>query len=184
MFSTLLLSLLASPTAGEAPMSVQIRQGPMPAENIYLRPGHKNSDDRMFPDIAIGALSIDGDTLFVQVTNKGRAWTHAPIQVAARAEAGGVKSDLAQVRVEQQLKSGETRWVAVKGFSFKTAANSPAVFALENASAVSAVARLLPTTAGSLDRSGQGCGECNRESDQGNNVLTLGGSAIAHGRPN
>lgn len=157
-------------------------QGPMPAENIYLRPGHKGSDDRMFPDIAIGALRIDGDTLYVRVTNKGHVPTGTFTLIAARAQVGGMTSDLAQARTGR-LAAGENRWVAIKGFSVKTASNSAPVFALANASQVSAVARLLPSSAGTLDRSGQGCGDCAADADESNNSLTLSGDAIGHGKP-
>jgi hypothetical protein len=183
MLSALIIGLAAAPMAREMPRIEPFKQGPMPAENIYLRPGHKNSDDRMFPDIAIGALSVDGDTLYVKLINKGRSRTETPIQIAARAEANGVRSDLAQLRIEGQLKAGESKWVALHGFSFKTASTSAPVFALENATVVSAAARLLPSTAGALSRSGQGCGACTTESDASNNMLTLAGSALGHGRP-
>jgi hypothetical protein len=169
------------PVPREVPMTREF-VGPTPVENIWLRPGHKNSDDRMFPDIAIGQLQIDGDTLYVKLINRGHGATQAQTLVVARAEAGGVKSDLAQVRTGK-LTAGESRWVPVKGFSFRTASTAESVFALANASVVSAAARLLPSTAGALDRSGQGCGDCTVEMDEANNVLTLAGDAIKHGRP-
>jgi hypothetical protein len=156
--------------------------GPMQAENIYLRPGHAYSDDRMFPDIAIGALSVDGDTLYVQLTNKGRSRTEVPIQIAARANAGSVKSQLAEARTGP-LKAGESRWVAIHGFSVRTAATTPVVFALANATAVSAVARMLPPPGSSLDRSGQQCGDCTQDADQTNNSVIVTADALKHGKP-
>src|SRR5215213_3017941 len=90
--------------------------GPTAVNFGTLSQPHRYSDDRMFPDIAIGALSIDGDTLYVQVTNKGRSPTRASTLVVARAQSAGARSDLAQARTGR-LAPGETRWVAVKGFS-------------------------------------------------------------------
>jgi len=156
--------------------------GPTALEWRTMSQPHANSDDRMFPDIAIGALSIDGDTLYVQLTNKGRSGTQTGALVAARAVAGGMKSDLIEVKTGR-LAPGETRWVPLKGFSVKTASTNGTVFALANATVVSAVARLLPSSAGTLDRSGQGCGECTTEMDDSNNTLTLSGAAIKHGAP-
>jgi hypothetical protein len=157
-------------------------RGPMPAENTYLRPGHKNSDDRMFPDIAIGELKVDGDTLYVRVQNKGGSATPGPVLVAARAEENGSKTGLVEQRTAKLL-AGEARWVPLRGFSVKTAATSPAVFALESAGTVSAVARLMPSSAPVLDRSGQTREVGTRETDETNNSLTLAGTAIGHGRP-
>jgi hypothetical protein len=175
----------ALPAAPPMPHEVPMRRefvGPTPGENHTLSMPHPNSDDRMFPDIAIGALQIDGDTLYVRLINRGSGPAQVPIVVAARAKIGGVATDLAQARTGK-LMAGESRWVQVKGFSMKTAATNAPVFALENAGAVSAIARLVPSSAGVLDRSGQGCGECTAEMDLANNSVTLAGTAIKHGRP-
>jgi flagellar basal body L-ring protein FlgH len=193
MFAGLLLALapaagvpLVSPVMPASPEFPHIRepniQGPTPYENHSLSQPHPNSDNRMFPDIALKALKVDGDTLYVQLTNKGRSATQSTTLVAARAVANGMKSDLAQARTGR-LAAGESRWVPVKGFSVRTASTSGAVFALSNATLVSAAARILPSAAGTLDRSGQGCGSCTAEADESNNELTRSGAAIEHGRP-
>jgi hypothetical protein len=57
------------------------------------------------------------------------------------------------------------------------------VFALETASAVSAVARMIPSSAHVLDRSGQTGDMGTDDADETNNSLTLAGSAIQHGLP-
>lgn len=180
-----LLILLASPAPAifiPEPIIREIRQGPTPFAERTLSQPHPNSDDRMFPDLAIKDLRIDGDTLYVRVANQARGATQVPVLVAARALSNGARSDLAQVRTTR-LAGGESRWVALKGFSIRTASTAQPVFALANASAVSAVARLVPSTAGMLDRSGRGCQECVTEMDETNNVLTLSGAAIGHGAP-
>jgi hypothetical protein len=136
----------------------------------------------MFPDIAVGAFRIDGDTLYVRVLNKGQAATPGPVLVAARAAEKGAKTDLIQQRTARLLP-GETRWVPLRGFSVKTAATSPMIFALETASAVSAVARMIPSSTPVLDRSGQTREMGTDDADETNNSLTLAGSAIQHGQP-
>jgi hypothetical protein len=191
MFAALLIALAPAaelPATPAVPREMPfIREphvaGPTAVQFGTLSQPHRYSDDRMFPDIAIGALSIDGDTLYVQVTNKGRSPTRASTLVVARAQSAGARSDLAEARTGR-LAPGETRWVAVKGFSMKTPSKSGPVFALGNASAVSAAARLLPSSSGMLDRSGQGCGDCSAEMGEDNNQLTLSAAAIKHGRPN
>lgn len=176
----LLLMLAAAPMtpiAPPEPIIREIRQGPMPGENIYLRPGHKNSDDRMFPDIAVKAMRIDRDTLYVELVNQGRGSARVPILVVARAEADGIRSEAVETRTPR-LNSGESRWVPLKGFAMKSASLASPVFDLASASTVSVAARLLPSTAGALDRSGQGCGDCSTDSDESNNLLTLHGDSI------
>jgi hypothetical protein len=193
MFTALLIALAPGPMAvpvmstpiipRDMPFIREPRvAGVTPGENHTLSQPHPNSDDRMFPDIAIKDLKIDGDTLYVRLANLGRGGARVPILLAARAMAGGVKSDVAQIRTNR-LAAGETRWVPIKGFSVKTAATAPSVFALANATAVSAAARLVPSSAGTLDRSGQGCGDCTSEIDETNNVLTLSGEALKRGKP-
>jgi hypothetical protein len=191
MLSILFLALAApAPQAWLAPPASLPREVPMRREFVGVTPGenhtlsmpHRNSDDRMFPDIAIGELRIDGDRLYAKVVNCGRSQTHGPILVAARAEASGVRSDLAQAHTGR-LDPGQSRWVPLSGFSVKTAATTAHVFALQNATVVSATARLLASGAGALDRTGQGCGTCTRELDETNNTLTASGAGIKHGRP-
>jgi len=192
MFVPLLLALAPAPALPVMTLPMIPRETPVmreprvagvtPLENRTLSQPHANSDNRMFPDIAIKDLRIDGDTLYVRLANHGRGAAQMPILVTARAIAGGVRSDLAQVRTGR-LMAGESRWVSIKGFSVRTAATTPSVFALSNASTISAVARLLPSTAGMLDRSGEGCGECTSEADETNNALTLSGAALKYGRP-
>jgi hypothetical protein len=181
----LLFILAAAPAASMSPPTPMMRETrilPMPAEWHTLSQPHPNSDDRMFPDIAVKDMRIDGDTLYVQLLNKGRGGSRVPIEVIARAASNGVKSDEIQIRTPG-LAAGESRWVALKGFSIKSASIAAPVFDLASASAVSAAAWLLPSTASSLDRSGQGCGECTTDSDEKNNILNLNGNSIARGRP-
>jgi hypothetical protein len=182
------LMAAASPAMPSIPEStinlLEIRQGPMSAENTWLRPAHPGGPDdgRMFPDIAIGTFRINGDTLYVRILNKGQSPTPGPVLVAARAAENGAKTDLIQQRTARLLP-GEARWVPLRGFSVKTAATSPMVFALESASAVSAVARIMPSSATGLDRSGQTRDMGADDADETNNSLTLAGSAIQHGQP-
>jgi hypothetical protein len=89
---------------------------------------------------------------------------------------------LAEARTGR-LSPGESRWVPLKGFSVRTASTHGAVFSLSGAMTVSAAVRLVPSSAGALDRSGDGCGECTLEMKDSNNQLTLSGAAILHGKP-
>jgi hypothetical protein len=180
MFGSVILALMAPGFGDRSVVFESNRQGPMQAQNIYLLPGGPQFKDPI-PDLAVMDLRILGDTLYVQVKNEGGRARVAAL-VSARAEVNGVRTELATVRTTQ-LKGGETRWVPVRGFSFKTAANSPTVLALENASSVSATARLVPSTAGSMDRTGNGCGDCSTDANESNNELTLGGQAIKRGKP-
>ena len=182
MFDAVIL-LLATPVIAERVLVIEPnRQGPTAPENTFLRPPHPNSDEAA-ADIAVQDLRIDGDTLYVRVANKSRTRSRVPVLVSARAQSSAVKSEIAQVKVPQ-LKGGEARWVALSGFAFKTAAaGASPVFALDSAGSVTAAARLVPRTARTLDRSGKGCGSCDADADQSNNMLTLGGSAIKRGRP-
>ena len=180
-----MLLLLAAQVSSEphpVPFMREIRQGPMPFQERTMSQPHRFSDDRMFPDIAIGALSIDGDTLYVQLTNRGLSATRTNAMVVARAQSNGMVSDLAETRTGR-LSPGETRWVPLKGFSVRTASTHGAVFSLSGATTVSAAVQLVPSSAGALDRSGDGCGECTLEMKDGNNQLTLSGPAILHGKP-
>lgn len=191
MFVPLLLALAPAPaTAAQVPSQPRempfIREprvaGPTPFEWRTMSQPHPNSDDRMFPDIAVKGMRIDGDTLYVQVVNQGRGSARTPILIVARAAENGMKSDEVQARTDR-LAAGESRWVPLRGFSVKSASLVAPVFQLASASAVSAAAWLMPSTSGTLDRSGQGCGECTDDADQSNNLLTLSGQAIARGLP-
>ena len=103
--------------------------------------------------------------------------------VAAQAEENGGKTALVEQRTARLLP-GEARWVPLRGFSIKTAGATPAAFALRSASAVAAVARLMPSGTSALDRSGQSREVGTAETDEANNSLTLAGSSIEQGRPN
>jgi hypothetical protein len=186
MLSTLFLAFAAQAAAAGMPESTvllrELYQGPMPAENIWLRPAHAGSDERMFPDIAIGELRIDGDTVYVRVLNKGRSATPGPVLVAARVDENGSKSGTVEQRTAKLL-ANEARWVPLRGFSVKIAASVPTVFALESATSVAAVAHMLPSSTGVLDRSGQTRNADTTDLDESNNALTATGSALKHGRP-
>src|SRR5438445_13708193 len=94
MLSPFILFALAAPAAATPPQTPlppalpirELFQGPMPVSDKVLPPRHANSDERMFPDIAIGEMKVDGDTLYVRVLNKGASSTPGPVLVAARAE--------------------------------------------------------------------------------------------------
>jgi hypothetical protein len=160
--------------------TVDPSQGAMPGENSALAPPHKGSDDRMFPDIEIGALRIDGDTLYVQVRNIGKSPSQGSVLVSARASDSGMRSEPVQARTAR-LQPGETRWVSLRGFSVKTASNTSPVFALASATSIAASAQLLPVSA-QLDRSGQARQET-ADGDENNNSLVVEGSAIGRGAP-
>lgn len=171
-----------APMVPAEPIMREIRILPMPYEWHTLSQPHPNSDDRMFPDIAVKDMRIDGDTLYVKVANQGRSSASAPIMVIARATENGTKTEEVRTRTDR-LNAGESRWVSLKGFAIKSASLASPVFQLASASAVSAAAWLLPSTSGTLDRSGQGCGECSADVDASNNILTLTASSIRHTSP-
>ena len=156
----------------------------MPAENHTLSMPHRNSDDRMFPDLAVKDLRIDGSTLFVLVTNLGHSRAYGPIRVAGRAEAGGVRSEAVPARTGT-LRPGESRWVALSDFSVKAAAVGSAVplVTLQDASVVSAAVMQVAPAAPAFDRSGQGCETCTQEVNQANNGLTMAATVVKRGRP-
>jgi hypothetical protein len=188
MLVPLLLAL--APAAEVAPAPVRevplMREprvaGPTAFEWRTMSQPHPNSDDRMFPDIAVKDMRIDGDTLYVRLANQGRRPSQAPIMIVVRAAENGMKTDEVRTRTNR-LAAGESRWVALKGFAIKSASIATPVFDLASASAVSAAAWLLPSSAGTLDRTGQGCGECTADADETNNVLTLQAAAIGRGAP-
>ena len=191
MLIPLLLALAAAPPA-IAPLPSQPREmptmreprvaGPTAFEWRTMSQPHPNSDDRMFPDIAIGDMRIVGDTLYVELVNQGRGSARTPIAVVARAAENGMKSEEVQARTSR-LAAGEKRWVPLKGFAVKTAAMASPVFDLSSAEIVSAAAWLLPSSAGALDRSGQGCGDCAADANPSNNMLTLRADAISRTMP-
>ena len=191
MLVPLLLAMAPAPPAAaiapapmrEMPMMREPRvAGPTAFEWRTMSQPHPNSDDRMFPDIAVKDMRIAGDTLYVRLANQGRRASQVPVMLVARAAENGMKTDEVRVRTGR-LAAGESRWVALKGFSVKSASISAPVFDLASASAVSAAAWLLPSSAGALDRSGEGCGECTADADETNNILTLKGASIGRGPP-
>lgn len=187
-----LLLVLAPATAAVSQAPAQPRETPMMREPRVAGPTafewrtmsqpHPNSDDRMFPDIAVKDMRVAGDTLYIRLVNQGRGAARSSILVVARAAENGVKSDEIQARTGS-LAAGESRWVPLRGFAVKAAAISAPVFDISSAEIVSAAAWLLPSTAGALDRSGQGCNECSIDADTSNNVLTLRGDAIGRSSP-
>ena len=167
-----LLLLAAAAEPGNPPVHplLEIVRLPTAAENIYLRPGHANSDDRMFPDIAVKDMRIDGDTLYVLVKNQGGRSARG-IQVTAQAEGNGAKSDAAPARLAN-LPAGKSKWVTIGKFKI----------VLADASLVSAAAKLPAATPAALDRSGGGCDGCS-DLNETNNSLTEEASSIARGKP-
>ena len=161
-------------------LTVDPRQGPMPAENIWLRPGHINSDDRMFPDMAVKDLRVDGETLYVLVKNEGQLGTPTTVRLSAHAQTAGARSNASANA--GKFKAGESRWVKLSGFEVKTASTSGPVFALDGASMVTASATLPPVVPSALDRSGQGCNRC-ADLNERNDRLVLEGMAIRRGKP-
>lgn len=144
-------------------------QGPTIGENRTMSQWHPGSDDRMFPDIAVKQLRIDGDTLYVLVTNQGGKSAQR-IQVQARAEANGLTSDAAPARLTA-LTAGESKWVPLGHFKV----------ALADAGVVSAAVRM-PAAAAALDRSGQGCDACT-DVNPANDSLTAPVASVARGKP-
>jgi hypothetical protein len=161
---------LAALAQDEGPIFTGIdpAQGPTIGENRTLSQWHPGSDDRMFPDIAVKDLRIDGDTLYVLVTNEGRK-NAARVQVTARAESKGARSGAASARLPT-LSAGESKWVSLGHFTV----------ALADASVVSAAVRLPAPVA--LDRSGQGCDAC-ADVNQANDSFSAAPSSIARGKP-
>ena len=147
----------------------EIRQGPTPYAEHTLSMPHKNMDDRMFPDIAVKDMRIDGNTLYVLVKNQGGSRARGPIRVVARAEANGVRSDAPPARLST-LSPGESRWVPLEHFKV----------ALADASRVSVAALAAPPPW--LDRSGQVCNQCTDLNEE-NNGLSAPSAAIGRGRP-
>ena len=159
--------------------------GPTAFEQRTLSQPHRNMDDRMFPDLAVRDLRLEGDRLYVLVVNEGGARSKGGIHVTAEVLANGGK--LTSAARSGSLKARESRWVALKGFSAKSAAaGGGPVFALEDASSVSALVIEIPAAGGTLDRSGQACDPalgCGGERNLANNGLRAEGRSIARGRP-
>lgn len=184
MMSTLLLGLFAA--AQSLPEGVLVRdppQGPTPGENRTLSQWYPGADDRMFPDLAIKDLRIDGDILYVHVVNQGVTRADGPIWVDANAHSDGIKGEARPTRVGK-LMAGESRWVRVGQFSLKSASRSSSgpIFVLESADLISANIKQAAPATRTLDRTGQGCDRCH-EVDTSNNSLSMPGAAIGRGRP-
>ena len=188
MLDMLILALAAAVQAADPPIITRDPpQGAMPGENRTLSQPHPYATDRTFPDLAINGLRLDGDTLYVLVVNQGGARARGPIRVTARAESNGVGIEAAPARTAA-LKSGESRWVPLRQFSLKSAsaARSASVFALEDASVVSATVSLAPPISAAVDRTGQAClpsRGCVGESNEANNSVRAQGQSIPRGRP-
>ena len=183
MFATMLIALAGQvaapvvlPPQPRVPRDfpqIRERNGPTPWENHPLPPPHWKRGAQ--PDLAIKDVRIDRDTLYVLVTNQGKARAEGSIIVGARAESAGARHDAVPARVAR-LNAGESRWVAVRSF-----ATGPA-FALDKAKLVSAVVLLRPADV-ALDRSGQTCDTCAFEADETNNGFSAEQASIKHGRP-
>ncbi len=184
MFGMLILALAAvAQDRGPLFVNHDPPPGPRPAENHTLSQPHRNMDARMFPDLAVKDLRIDGDTLYVLVANQGGARSGGPIRVAAQAEVNGARIVAGPARIGR-LKGGETRWVPLNRFSVAAASIAgavPMLFALDDASVVLAEVSV-PAESASLDRTGQGC-DCVDEVDLSNNGVRADGKAITRGRP-
>ena len=138
--------------------------GPTIGENRTMSQWHPGSDNRMFPDVAVKDLRIDGDTLYVLIINQGGK-NAQKIQVSAKTQGASETARLTS------LTAGESKWVSLA--HFKTA--------LADASVVSAAVRLSAVPS-ALDRSGQGCDACT-DVNEANNSLSAPASSIARGRP-
>ena len=188
MLDLLLLALAAAVQNVDPPLITHDPpQGAMPGENRTLSQPHPYATDRTFPDLAINGLRLDGDTLYVLVVNQGGARARGPIRVTARAESQRARSEAAPARTAA-LKSGESRWVPVRQFSLKSASadRSQSVFALEDASLVSATVSLPPPISAAVDRTGQACRPsrgCVAELNEANNSVRAQGQSIPRGRP-
>ena len=179
MYVTLLLAFLAA-AQGQSEIIVgnDPSQGAMPGENRTLSQWHRNMDDRMFPDLAVKDMRMDGDTLHVLVTNQGGYRAEGPILVTANAVANGISGEAAPERLGS-LSAGKSRWVALRQFSLKAASSNRGgpVFALDGAYAVTATVRQSAAPAPALNRSGQSCDQC-REVNEANNSLSAEGAAL------
>lgn len=183
MPATLLLALLAAAQGNtDVRYGIDPPQGPMAGENRTLSQWHRNADDRMFPDLAVKEMRLDGDTLHVLVANEGGYRADGPILVTAHANANGIGGEAQPARLGR-LPAGESRWVALRHFSLKSAsATGGPVFVLGDASGITASVRQSATPASAINRSGQSCDRC-RELNEGNNSLSATSSQLQRGRP-
>ena len=187
MFDLLILALAAAAQDRQTIVIPDPPAGPMPGENRTLSQPHPYATARTFPDVAVKSLRIDGDTLYVLVANDGEARARGPILISAQAESNGARALAVPARIAGLL-SGQRRWVPLRNFSVKSAAanGTAAVFALEDASFVSASATLATPMSAAVDRTGQGClpsRGCVVEPNEANNSLRADGKAILRGRP-
>lgn len=185
MSATLLLAFLAAAAQGNPDIvyGLDPPQGPMAGENRTLSQWHRNADDRMFPDLAIKEMRLDGDTLHVLVANQGGYRADGPILVTARAVANGVNG-VAQPARLGRLPAGQSRWVALRHFQLKSASavRTGPIFVLGDANAIIASVRQSAPPAATLNRSGRSCETC-REQNEANNSLTGVGGQLKRGRP-
>ena len=165
MLDMLLLGLIGLvQDQGPTITTIDPPMGPTVGENRTLAQWHPDSDNRMFPDVAVKDLRIDGDTLYVLVSNQGGK-NAQKIQVSAKAQGATETARLAS------LPAGESKWVELGHFKE----------ALTDASVVSAAARL-SSVPSALDRSGQGCDLCT-DGNEANNSISTPAVSIARGRP-
>ena len=165
MLDVLLLGLAGlAQDQGPTITTIDPPMGPTIGENRTLSQWHPGSDDRMFPDVAVKDLRIDGNTLYVLVTNQGGKRAQK-VQVSAQANGATETARLAS------LTAGESKWVPLAHFKA----------ALADASVVSASARLSAVPS-ALDRSGQGCDACT-DANEANNSISAAASTITRGRP-
>ncbi|MBA3511366.1 hypothetical protein [Sphingomonas sp.] len=186
MFELLILALAAAGPDDGIRLGLDPRPGVTPGENRTLSQPHPNATARMFPDMAIKGLRIDGDTLYVLVANQGRTRARGPIRVIATAESNGATAESAPARIGP-LAAGHNRWVPLRDFAVKSAtAGRSLVFALEDARVVSATVRLSPAISAAVDRTGRAClpsRGCLLELDETNNSLRAEGRTVPRGRP-
>ena len=166
MLEVLLLGL-AGLTQDQGPTLTTIDppMGPTVGENRTLSQWHPGSDDRMFPDVAVKELRIDGDTLYVLVTNQGGK-SARKIQISAKSQGSSETARLAS------LPAGESKWVPLTHLRV----------ALADTNVISAAARLSAAVPEALDHSGQGCDACT-DVNEANNSISAPAGSIARGRP-
>ena len=190
MLDMLMLALAAAAAAQDLNPPILTHDPPpgvTPVENRTLSQPHPYATDRTFPDLAIKGIRIEGDTLYVLVANDGKARARGPIRITARAANDQFAVESAPARIGNLL-AGQSQWVPLRHFSVKSAsaARTASVFALEDASLVTAAVSLSPPISAAVDRSGQSCLSsrgCVREPNQANNLYRAEGDAIVRGRP-
>jgi hypothetical protein len=190
MLDMLILALAAAAAAQDPSPLLLTRDPPRgvtPVENRTLSQPHPYATDRTFPDLAVKGVRIEGDTLYVLVANEGKARARGPIRVTASAQTDRFTGKAAPARIGNLL-AGESRWVPLRQFSVKSAsaARADSLFALEDASLVTAAVSLPPPISAAVDRSGQAClpgRGCILEPNEANNLYRAEGDAIGRGRP-